>query len=164
MGSKRTPDGYGQFRGPTGRVVTTHRFSYEHFKGPIPDGMLICHHCDTPQCVNPEHLFTGSSTENARDMVAKGRDNYGGKKRTPLRLKRYGKGDYRNKAKTHTATGTITKCGRFLDGSVKLAIKEAPTCNDCAGTRKERSDKGIPRHTLAGSAGVNVTNKEGDRK
>lgn len=41
--------------------------------GDIPDGHFICHKCDTPLCVNPEHLFVGTPQENTLDSVAKGR-------------------------------------------------------------------------------------------
>lgn len=65
-------DGYGSIR-MNGRSIRAHRFSYQYFVGPIPGGMLVCHRCDTPGCVNPEHLFIGSNRENMQDMVAKGR-------------------------------------------------------------------------------------------
>lgn len=50
-----------------------HRMSYDCFIAPIPDGMLICHKCDNRKCVNPDHLFVGTQSDNRNDMYAKGR-------------------------------------------------------------------------------------------
>lgn len=57
--------GYGQIR-DCGRYVGTHRVTYQHFKGPIPEGLHIDHLCRTPACCNPEHLEAVTCKENLR--------------------------------------------------------------------------------------------------
>jgi hypothetical protein len=67
--------GYGKMR-ITSKDETAHRFSYKLFFGDIPEKMLICHHCDYPSCVNPEHLFLGTHMDNAKDRENKNRGRY----------------------------------------------------------------------------------------
>lgn len=57
-----------------------HRIYYEKFVGKIPKGILVCHGCDKPSCVNPEHLFLGTQKDNVADMYKKGRALVGEKK------------------------------------------------------------------------------------
>jgi flavin-binding protein dodecin len=74
----RIPDGYGQFRlNNPRRQVGAHRFSYELHYGPIPEGLLVLHSCDNPSCVNPNHLSAGTTRDNSRDAIERGR-NYPG--------------------------------------------------------------------------------------
>lgn len=66
----RHAKGYGQFL--TDTQSKAHRFSWELHFGPIPDGMQVCHHCDNPPCVRPDHLFLGTNQDNVDDAYAKG--------------------------------------------------------------------------------------------
>lgn len=50
-----------------------HRAAWELANGPIPSELCICHKCDTPSCVNVDHMFMGTQTDNVRDMEKKGR-------------------------------------------------------------------------------------------
>lgn len=55
-------------------VGTTHVFSWEIENGrKVPDGLCVCHKCDNPSCVRPDHLFIGSLIDNNHDMIDKGR-------------------------------------------------------------------------------------------
>lgn len=68
----RSTGGYGCLS-VGGKQALAHRFSYEMAHGPIPAGKLACHKCDVRCCVNPDHIFIGTHTDNARDRAAKGR-------------------------------------------------------------------------------------------
>lgn len=69
----RQQRGYGQFVVRKGVFYGAHVVSYALTHGPIPPGMSICHRCDNPPCVRPDHLFLGTQSDNAYDMFAKGR-------------------------------------------------------------------------------------------
>jgi hypothetical protein len=65
-------DGYGRLW-VDGQTLKAHRVSWEVHFGPIPAGAQVLHRCDTPPCINPQHLFLGSHAENMADREAKGR-------------------------------------------------------------------------------------------
>ncbi len=73
----RQTQGYGKIINEYGQLETTHRVAWRLFRSPIPKGMLICHHCDNPPCVNPDHLFVGTHHDNMADCMAKGRQDGG---------------------------------------------------------------------------------------
>lgn len=80
----RTRSGYGYFymgKGWPGgnKGIPASRASWILYKGEIPSGMIVCHHCDNPACVNPSHLFLGTDYDNTLDKLKKGRQSRGEK-------------------------------------------------------------------------------------
>jgi len=74
----KLPSGYGQIKIPGARKqVYAHRLAWMLHRGEVPQKMRVLHKCDNPTCVNPEHLFLGSSRDNMQDMKRKGRHLYG---------------------------------------------------------------------------------------
>ncbi len=65
--------GYGKFKDKGCVPWLAHRFSWRLVHGSLPDNLCICHHCDNPSCVNPDHLFLGTPKDNVKDMTVKGR-------------------------------------------------------------------------------------------
>lgn len=65
--------GYGHLGRYRAEPVLAHRFSYEHHKGPVPDGHIVRHTCHNAKCVNPDHLVVGTHADNMADMARAGR-------------------------------------------------------------------------------------------
>jgi hypothetical protein len=59
------------------RKVLAHRYIYELLRGPLSDSVCCLHKCDNRRCVNPDHIFLGSRTDNHNDMVSKKRNAVG---------------------------------------------------------------------------------------
>lgn len=67
-----TTSGYGKFE-IDGKTLVASRVVYEWECGIIPEGMFVCHTCDNPKCVRPEHLWVGTAKDNNLDCINKGR-------------------------------------------------------------------------------------------
>lgn len=67
--------GYGQINAEK-KTSYAHRFSWILHNGPITNGLIVCHHCDNPSCVRPDHLFLGTHKDNNADMLSKHRENF----------------------------------------------------------------------------------------
>lgn len=102
-----------------GTAQQAHRVSWQLHRGPIPDGLHVLHRCDNTKCVNPDHLFLGTRSDNMVDMVAKGRDGKAG------RLKA-GEGHHNAKLREvdviniraiakHVPTATVTALANIYD-------------------------------------------------
>lgn len=68
-------DGYGRIWNGS-REIGAHKFSFESTFGSVADGLQVLHRCDTPSCVNPQHLFIGDQSVNMQDASSKGRMLY----------------------------------------------------------------------------------------
>lgn len=85
LGFINATTGYGTFRlDPKELGKSAHRASWILHRGAIPGGLQVCHKCDVRCCVNPDHLFLGTATENMQDAAQKGRMNWKGRPRPNL--------------------------------------------------------------------------------
>ena len=60
-------------------VTRAHQMAYVDEYGPVPEGRMVCHHCDNPSCCNPEHLYAGTPKDNVQDCLNRGRYRNGAK-------------------------------------------------------------------------------------
>lgn len=129
-------NGYGKFKERSYVLVQSHRFAYQRAHGAIPTGMMVCHHCDNPRCVRPDHLFAGTALDNVRDMLAKGRHPMSG---------RVGMGRTRTSPRVRP-----TECpqGHPYDEQNTYVYKRRRICREC----KRQYDRTRTRHRSIGPA------------
>lgn len=122
---ERNEEGYGIFNAKHLGYdqARAHRAMYECFAAPIPDGLILRHHCDNPPCVNPDHLIPGTAADNSRDMVERNRHPRHNRNRTEC-----------DNGHDLTVPGSTRKRGRET------------VCLECARERSRRYDERHGRH------------------
>ena len=115
-------NGYGCMK-YNGKLVDSHRVSWMIHNGDIPKGLLVCHSCDNRKCVNPDHLFLGTQSENMQDCLIKGR------LKTPIGL-RFVNGSYPKNTK--------------IPLSFAISIKKAVSERGCSTLKSISIKYGVP--------------------
>ena len=126
--------GYGKL-GYRSKIIDAHRVAWMLHNGPIPDGMVIAHHCDVRRCVRPDHLFLATHAENLADMRSKRRHSSGPKHAEAIRSGWTPELRARRAEQTRSRMKAVREEAALAAG-VPLDWKRCPGCD----TWKPRSD------------------------
>jgi hypothetical protein len=138
----RDKGGYGLLT-VNGTMMKAHRIAWELANGPIPDGLWVLHHCDTPACCRVSHLYLGTHSQNVRDMVDRGRAASGDRNASRAHPERLARGE-RNGMYTHPEQRRRGE----LNGEAKLTWEKVREI------RARHAAGGISYVTLAQEYGV----------
>lgn len=109
------------WNGKYGKYMIAHRLAWELARGPIPSGLCVLHRCDTPRCVNPNHLFLGTVAENNLDKLFKGRCAYGDRNGARTHPETHPRGERHGRAKL--SAGQVAEIrARVAAGETKAAM------------------------------------------
>lgn len=136
---RREGRGYGRF-GAAPRRWSAHRLAWTLTYGPIPDGMFVCHRCDNPPCVRPDHLFLGTNSDNLLDASRKGRIASGARNGAYTHPERRQRGEQINTA-ILTADQVREIRRRYASGERQIDIARA------FGTRNTNVSRIVRRET-----------------
>jgi hypothetical protein len=119
----RMHQGYGMFWAD-GHTRRAHRVAYELNVGPIPVGQQVCHTCDNPACVRPDHLFLGTQQDNMTDKVRKGRAAVGNRNGASTRPETRARGERHGMARLNwTTVLAIRAASEFGASGASIARK-----------------------------------------
>lgn len=113
--------GYGKF-GVAGKTLLAHRLSYIIHIGEIEKGKLVCHSCDTPNCVNPNHFFIGTIQDNVDDKVNKNRIPRGNEHHAKTNPENLARGEKKSIKLTNEKILEIRM--RFANGESRASLKK----------------------------------------
>ena len=121
----KLPNGYGKI-GRNSKTWLAHRYAWFAAKGPIPEGMHVCHTCDNRACINVNHLFLGTRVDNMQDMIAKGRAKFVGLQSPNYRYPKPKYGSDNPRAKINQQIADEIRAAPGLDREIAIAFGVSP--------------------------------------